>query len=384
MRQNFPTIGLQDLVNTPDHPHVRARALAPSARVALPPLPSGQFQLARMDVPTAPGGAPWTDDHYWSPAPIMIEFHDVIVHSAAGIICAGGQVVFNTLHQANQQDEGWALLADGVAALDLEDDIPRLSGRHLSLLTGNADNYYHWMMDGIGRLAATDLAEIGKLDGVLHPACALPMQRDSLRRLGLKLPARPVPRRTSLWVETLLVPWSVIAEHVPHPMMVPLFQRMAANPPPAPAPGLYPRRLYIDRRATANRKLVNEADVIAALEADGFVAVQPERLALSVQIALFANAEIIVAPHGAALTNIVFCRPGTALIELHMNSWVMWNFRRFAALVGLRYDCVIGLDNQPPGTPPTNWPHDYQWEITLADVRAAVDLATDLPNRPTR
>jgi len=184
-----------------------------------------------------------------------------------------------------------------------------------------------------------------------------------------------VPRGATLWVETMIVPWSAVGEHVPHPSMMPLFARLGANPPPAPAPGLYPRRLYIARSAQTNRRLVNEADVKAALAAEGFVAVQPERLALSVQIALFANAEIIVAPHGAALTSIVFCRPGTALIELHMNSWVLWNFRRFAALGRLRYDCVIGQDDQPPGTPPTNWPHPYTWEISIADVLAAVDVA---------
>lgn len=376
MRQNFPMVGLQDLVNTPNHPSVRARALAPAEYVALPPLPTGQFQLAQMDVPTEPGGAHWTADHYWSVAPVLIEFHDVLVHSSAGIVCAGGGLVTNTLHQANMRDEGWARLDDNMAALDLADDITRLPGRHLSLLTGNAENYYHWMMDGIGRLAATDPSEIATLDGVLHPACTLPIHQDSLRRLGLTLPAHPVPRGATLWLETLVVPWSALGEHRPHPSMTELFARLGANPPPAPAPGLYPRRLYIDRSGQMNRKLVNEPDVKAALAAVGFVAVQPERLALSAQIALFANADIIVAPHGAALTSIVFCRPGTALIELHMNSWVMWNFRRFAAIGGMRYDCVIGQDDQPPGTPPSNWPHPYTWEVSIPAVLAAVDFAT--------
>ena len=375
MRQNFPLVDLQDLVNTPNHPHVAGRALAPTVRVALPPLPTGHVQLARMDVPTEPGGAHWAADHYWSAAPVLIEFHDVIVHSAAGIVCAGGQVISNTLHQANMRDEGWTLLPDGRAALDLADDIVRLPGRHLSLLTGNAENYYHWMMDGIGRLAATDPTEIAALDGVLHPACTLTVHRDSLRRLGLKLPARPVPRGATLWVETMVVPWTTVGDHLPHPSMAQLFARLGASPPPAPAPGLYPRRLYIDRSGQMNRKLVNEPAVIAALAAIGFVAIQPELLALSAQIALFTNADIIVAPHGAALTSIVFCRPGTSLIELHMNSWVVWNFRRFAALGGLRYDCVIGQDEQPPGAKATNWPHPFTWEVSLADVLTAVDHA---------
>ena len=375
MRQSFPMVGLQDLVNTPNHPHVRARALALAERIALPPLPTGQFQLPRIPIPTEPGGASWTADHFWSAAPVLIEFHDVIVHSAAGIICAGGQVITNTLHQANREDEGWALLPDGRAELSLADDMIRLPGRHLSLLTGNAENYYHWMMDGIGRLAAMDPSGTANLDGMLHPACTHQLHHDSLRRLDVNLPTHPVSRRASLWVETLIVPWSVVGDHLPHPSMAPFFSRLAANPPSAPAPGLYPRRLYIDRSAVQNRRLVNETALMAVLAAEGFVAVRPELLALSAQIALFANADIIVAPHGAGLTSIVFCRPGTALIELHMNSWVLWNFRRLAALGKLHYDCVVGQDDQPPGAPPTDWPHPFSWKISIADVLEAVRAA---------
>ncbi len=372
MRQNFPIVGLQQLVDTPNHPHVRARALAPSVQVMLPPLPTGQFQLPRFTIPTQPGGAHWSADHYWSVAPVLIEFHNIIVHSAAGIICAGGQVIANTLHQANQQDEGWALQPDGIAELDLTEPMVGLPGRHLSLLTGNAANYYHWMLDGLGRLAAIDAAEIAGLDGMLHPDCTLPMQRDGVRRLGLTLPAQAVTHGTSFWVETLVVPWSVVGDHVPHPAIAPFFANFVSRHPPAAAPGLYPRRLYIDRRSSPNRKLVNETQLIATLAGHGFVAIQPENLTLSAQIALFANAEIIVAPHGAALTSILFCRPGTVLIELHMNSWVLWNFRRLAAIIGLRYDCVVGQDDQPADAPATDWPHPFTWTVDIADVLAAV------------
>lgn len=372
MRQNFPMVGLQDLVNTPNHPSVRARALAPAEYVALPPLPTGQFQLAQMDVPTEPGGAHWTADHYWSVAPVLIEFHDVLVHSSAGIVCAGGGLVTNTLHQANMRDEGWARLDDNMAALDLADDITRLPGRHLSLLTGSPENYYHWMMDGIGRMAATPPNMIADCTTVLHPAFGQGFQQDSFRRLAVDLPAYPVTSGTTLWVEHMVVPWSVLGEHLPHPSVVALFAALAANPPPAPAPGLYPRRLYVDRTASKNRHLINEPALIAALAKIGFVAVRLESLALSVQIALFAHADIIVAPHGAGLTNILFCRPGTKLVEILMDAWAIWCFRRLAALVGMSYDCVIGLEDRPPDAPHAAWPHDKDWEVSVPHVLAAV------------
>lgn len=372
MRQNLPLVQLQDLVNIPGHPHVSARALAGPALVKLPPLVTGQQMLARIDVPAGPAGTHWSVDHYTSIGPVMIEFHDVLVHGAAGIVCAGGQLIENTLHQADQTLEGWAPLQDRTAWLDLADDIIRLPGRHLSLLTGSPENYYHWMMDGIGRLAATPPDMVANCATVLHPAFDVGFQRDSFRRLGLDLPARPVARGTTLRVEHMVVPWSVLGEHLPHPSLATQFAQLAANPPPAAAPGLYPRRLYIDRSTSKNRHLINEPELIAALAKIGFVPVRLEDLSLSVQIALFANADVIVAPHGAGLTNILFCRPGTKLVEILMDAWVNWCFRRLAALVGMQYDCVIGLEDRPPDTPRAAWPHDKDWAVSIPHVQAAV------------
>jgi hypothetical protein len=58
---------------------------------------------------------------------------------------------------------------------------------------------------------------------------------------------------------------------------------------------------------------LNEDAVVAWLAAMNFVAVPLEKLQLAEQIARFADADIIVAPHGAGLTNIVYARPGCRL-----------------------------------------------------------------------
>ena len=376
MRKTFTKRSLQSLVDLPDGGgHVIARLLAPAARVELPPLPTGQAMLAQLDVPTEPGGAHWTEDHYQSVAPVLIEFRDVLVHSATGIVCVDDQVIYNTMHQAEQALDGWAPEPDGTIALQLADDIVDLPGRHLSLLTGSAGNYYHWTMDGLGRLAALPTDEIEGCASVLHPAFTQDFQRDGFRRLGLALPALPVPNGATLRVERLVVPWSVLGEHRPHPSVSPLFQRLAQHPPPAAAPGLYPARLYIDRRGSQNRPLTNEAAVIDALTPRGFIAVRLEDYALSAQIALFAQAQIIVAPHGAGLTNLVYAGRQTKVIELLMDAWVNWCFRRLAALGGQDYDCVIGLEDRPADAPLSVWPHDRSWTVSVPHVLAAVDRA---------
>lgn len=76
------------------------------------------------------------------------------------------------------------------------------------------------------------------------------------------------------------------------------------------------RRIYISRQQAAYRKVLNEEAVVNFLEQLGFECVKLEAMSVVEQAACLANAEIVVAPHGAGLTNLVFCRPGTKVIEI--------------------------------------------------------------------
>ena len=78
------------------------------------------------------------------------------------------------------------------------------------------------------------------------------------------------------------------------------------------------KKVFIDRSDSVYRhcKLINNQKVIEYLEAKGFKSYQVSKLDFFEQIYLFENAEIIISPHGAALTNVIFSRPNLKLFEL--------------------------------------------------------------------
>jgi capsular polysaccharide biosynthesis protein len=67
------------------------------------------------------------------------------------------------------------------------------------------------------------------------------------------------------------------------------------------------RRIYISRNDASSRRIVNEADLIKELtplaETD-----------FPHQVRLFNKASVIIAPHGAGLTNCVFAPSGAVII----------------------------------------------------------------------
>jgi hypothetical protein len=75
------------------------------------------------------------------------------------------------------------------------------------------------------------------------------------------------------------------------------------------------RRLYISRNDAKARRVANEAELAPVLAAHGFETVILKGMPLARQVRLFQEAEMVVAPHGAGLTNIAWCRPGTKIIE---------------------------------------------------------------------
>lgn len=119
------------------------------------------------------------------------------------------------------------------------------------------------------------------------------------------------------------------------------------------------KRLYLSRRTAKVRRILNEDEVISRLEAQGFQAVQPETLTIPDQIKLFSEAEAIVAPHGAGLTNMIFAA-SPKIIEL-----IPADLFKFGYFIGLTNS--IGGQHYPLICEPENEKQDFRVSLKHLD-----------------
>ena len=78
-------------------------------------------------------------------------------------------------------------------------------------------------------------------------------------------------------------------------------------------------RIYVTRHNCLYRNLINEGNLIDKLKKKNFRTVDLNSTTIFQQIKTFSNAEIVIGPTGSGLTNIVFCNPGTKVIEISPN-----------------------------------------------------------------
>ncbi len=76
-------------------------------------------------------------------------------------------------------------------------------------------------------------------------------------------------------------------------------------------------KIYVDRTRDSLRPLVNSNQLKRSLDALGFTVILPGEMLLHDQIRTFSNAKVIVATSGAALINLIYCKPKTLLIHIY-------------------------------------------------------------------
>jgi capsular polysaccharide biosynthesis protein len=347
----------------------------PAARIRVPPLSAGRLFMEQWRSHELPDQGIWRAPFYDSIAPALFVLNDVLVHSSAGIIAVGDHVIGETLFHTRPEAHRYRPLAKGIAIR--RGAVRSLPGVHISALAGGEDNYYHSTLLSAARLASVPENYQAAAAGLLVPRGAL-CQREILALMDLRpsMAVQEIGADETLRVETLILPLSVTGDSAYHPCVAAFFRGISLNVPPAQQRP--PRRIYIKRGNARRRPLRNEDALVAALKRLGFVSVQPELQSVAEQICLFRGAEAIVAPHGAGLVNLGFCRPGCIVLELLMDAYVNWCFRHLAALMRLNYDCVLGRACGP-------WPdhdggiHATPWEISVNHVVAAIAQSLERP-----
>lgn len=225
--------------------------------------------------------------------------------------------------------------------------IPATSMREFAgpaLFVGSAANWYHFLVEGLSygedalRVANQTLPVILESSSPhqVADACRLVTGVDPIRvdlyeavqmdELFLAGAASPVPHEPLLRdPERLRSLAQSIREAV-------LMQGISAS---------QGRKIYIRRSRRQLRPLQNAQRLYRLLDNRGFSEVDPHSMTLAEQVRAFAEADVVVAESGAALTNMMFCRPDATVIEI-----VPYNADRefwsgFAAIFGLSHHGIV-------------------------------------------
>lgn len=97
--------------------------------------------------------------------------------------------------------------------------------------------------------------------------------------------------------------------------------------------------IFLSRRKTKARRILNEEEVIKNLAKMDFVPYVLEDIDWQDQVKIFAQAKIIVAPHGAGLTNMIFSQDAT-IIEIFGHK-ISHFFYTIAQGLGFNYGCLF-------------------------------------------
>lgn len=219
--------------------------------------------------------------------------------------------------------------------------VERLEGTVLSLTTrGTASNYYHFLFDSIGRLGVLEEAmPEERPDAVVVPHQAR-YQRELLDLVGVDSRLVQPRQGVAIRADRLLVPSTPNQDLDAPPWLVSWLRKRL---PPAGVP-VTSGRIYITRGRRPNtRRYVQEEQLWPELQRRGFTMLDPGTLSVQEQIDVFHAAEVVVAPHGAALTNLTFCQPGVRVLEMFAGSYVhlgLWTICE--AIGGIDYRYLVG------------------------------------------
>lgn len=211
----------------------------------------------------------------------------------------------------------------------------------LVFYNGNLQNYYHWLVEGLLGLEVLHQA-LGPHSGrkIVLPKsreiAAVFDHRATVAATGfgeyevLEAGENFIKVREAIWMESDHI------HNIPAPYVKSFQQRVA---------GLYTsfrsvrkKRLLVARRGPA-RKIHNLEQIQALLSRYDFETVYLEGMSFRDQILLFLNAEFVISPHGAGLANLLFCEPGTKVIELMPSA----ELRPFFWLISEKLELVHGM-----------------------------------------
>ncbi len=227
--------------------------------------------------------------------------------------------------------------------------------------------YFHWVAETLTRLESVEkyIERTGRKPKLIVGPDLNSFQAESLALLGYDRDDLVHWRSAYCEVERLVVP--SMRREIDPPNPSPFSHWWLRNTLRRRAldeidTSRFSNRVYISRNDADTRRVLNESDLATVLDKYGFETYQLSKMKVEETIALFAQADCIVAPHGAGLADLIHT-DDVALIEFMPEDRVNGVYYMLAKQVGGWYG-YIGC--QTHGSDITVPPQGLERSITAA------------------
>ena len=209
-----------------------------------------------------------------------------------------------------------------------------------------SNNFWHWTVDTLTQLEGIEYyqQQTGIKPKLIVESNLRSWQQDSLKLLGYEQTDLILWRDFRRTINKLIVPsfrrsYEEIHGEISVSACQWLRQKMLSNISQAECDHIsFSPKVFISRRKALGRRITNENEVLEALEPLGFATYILEEMSYIEQVKLFAQAKVIIAPHGAGLTNLIFA-DNPIIVEL-FGAYVGREFANLARAMGFKYGCL--------------------------------------------
>lgn len=204
------------------------------------------------------------------------------------------------------------------------------------------DNFYHWLFEELPRLYLLQKSGV-EIDRYVCNFEGRKFQVDTLNKMGIDIDKIILSSKAyAIHADRMLVPYAPAYDSGYVSPWICEFLRDLYHNDIDKTKVDSPKKIYIARGKASHKLVLNEDEVIEYLEGKGFKICFMEDYTMEEQASLFYHADVIVAAHGAGLSHLVHCRPGTKLLEIFNPVYVPTMFWCISDQVGVDYYCSIG------------------------------------------
>ena len=217
-----------------------------------------------------------------------------------------------------------------------EMDIPKPSvlvkGSTLYLSTLWWHSYYHFHVEVIGKLfIAKYFTDIEQYDQIIIPGQPKKFMFEMLEKLNILNKIRVEPSQSILYENVTIPSLSANMDgYIPYDLVEFLRDSFGKKQDPI-------RKIYVSRKDAFHRRVINEQEIINIVKMAGFELVTLEGLSFFEQVMLFSSAKIVIAPHGAGLTNLIYCSSETIVYEMFSTNYINKAYTELCSEIGIEY-----------------------------------------------